>query len=1262
MIKENFSVFENKISQLGKKFSIVKDKNGTQHTFPIWLTEGSIDLDYEISATGKYKFDISKFNICPSKVGETTSVRIIRIEQKILENEFKKKVFLVDYDRSIKEINFLNWQYCNNFKIPRHLELFTYLDRNQKHKFIQKLTPENRHPYFEVGKEYKLKFVCYLSGKSENGSLQLTDEFGGIYYVDAFYNQKFNDLEGKMVKCIFKGYDKYSNVSLVQAERKFLTYKDVFKKEKPLIDNVKRHLENINEYDEFLLQYNNKDNRWLLSMVKVLNKGIDTLIENKNYELANHTILIFLLLEEYIITSKYLPLFPQRSEDISRIATYQLNYYRTLLKPLETLANFTAEKYIQSCVENIHSPLGNIDEKLSNLEQICITLRLSNLPYFGTEFLVNIIETLHDFLHQDISEKYRTKFSIHIKSIIHPLEKSLFKNTFFNSKSKNTFYHNNKDLIKYFNLCNLLLHLADKVESKEKLIWYAKSFRCVSLYNYVEKKSINITQALIDILLRNCDFKLLPLQYFSSLSYESFPFLELPKIKKNTLEWEQLKLLYSKQEFLETEVIGQDIFGYYVSYNNFKGYVSSEFMREYEAAYFYFYNKTNKPKFAILSVDDFSQAFLVKYERSKEELNRLQNLKTGEVVKGIVMTIVKSGAQILCRDVPSFTHKTELDWGPVSFVEDILTIGKEYEFKVIDSTDNSGNYLSLKQTFIDPWKTMQRNLDKTFDAIFLRKIELNYLNDFHRLNIDFEKSDIIQTDCPRCSNMKHIKDTLTIDTIKKSWFCSTPGCHFQGEEILLFRVVSKKFNTCIPLSEISEIEKSFVDKELQRGDRIKLILQSFDLSTRFSYSIFDSTEVYNKENIGIDYKGSKEDAIIAELAKTYEDLASLTSDALQEIEFLQWAKHYYTIVGDSKSYFYHIYILYLELIHEMKGFSNSDGLDKLSNFKKRITNLLANKEDLDVTIEIYKEINNHLQIFKYFLFLDDISFETNLFLLNENFNPSILNSTVKNFASIILSHNLLLSHKPNNLSHLYTQTFSYLYSTLQEGKLNEINPLIETDDLVNEFENEKRNDLLKLLHEGEGRNIEFKSSLFTPILSREMILLIENFDERIKLANENKDSEKAKQLKLEKAGRCRIATENDIKHSAIKEIAAFANTDGGYLIIGVNDHKEIIGLDEDFKKMNKENKQDEFLTKFDDLIKEYLGENIQQLLAHKFIKVKDKIVFLLTIKPNSNKKDPVLLRKNYDGKPESEFYTRAQGSVRKLSTLEIITYMNSFII
>ncbi len=72
----------------------------------------------------------------------------------------------------------------------------------------------------------------------------------------------------------------------------------------------------------------------------------------------------------------------------------------------------------------------------------------------------------------------------------------MFRKTFFNSKSKNLFYQHNKDLIAYFNLCNVLAHLSSVYKSKEQLIWFAKGIRCISLYNSIENKSIEITQTL----------------------------------------------------------------------------------------------------------------------------------------------------------------------------------------------------------------------------------------------------------------------------------------------------------------------------------------------------------------------------------------------------------------------------------------------------------------------------------------------------------------------------------------------------------------------------------------------------------------------------------------------------------------------------------------------------------------------------------------------------------------------------------------------
>jgi len=457
MVQEKFSITQNRLTPLGKKISIIKDVNGHEHIIPMWLTTGVIELRYEVSDNGKYRFDLSNYELNSLKENDIISVEVQRVEERVSEKGNQQKVFVVDYNRHLLDVYFLDWQYCSNLKIPKQIELSVYKDRIQRIRLMQKISWQNQHPYFELEKEYKLEFVNYLSGKSENGFLKLTDEFGGCYSVKAYYNQNYNDLNGQKIKCIFKGYDKYSNVLLVQAERKFISFKDVFKKENPFSDSVKNHFKNTAEYEEFQLQYANKDNRWLLTLVKVLNVSIDSVIENKHYELATQTILVFIALENYIITSGYLSLFPHKSEDISKIAKFHIEYYTSLLKPLETLSKFNSEEYIYSCLEKIRSVEADIALKEIALDQIYLTLNLSFSEYFSVEFIVKFLEDLYKTFDKGISDKQQRKFYHYLKSKIHPLENSLFRKTFFNSKSKNLFYQNNKDLIAYFNLCNVLV-------------------------------------------------------------------------------------------------------------------------------------------------------------------------------------------------------------------------------------------------------------------------------------------------------------------------------------------------------------------------------------------------------------------------------------------------------------------------------------------------------------------------------------------------------------------------------------------------------------------------------------------------------------------------------------------------------------------------------------------------------------------------------------------------------------------------------------
>lgn len=70
-----------------------------------------------------------------------------------------------------------------------------------------------------------------------------------------------------------------------------------------------------------------------------------------------------------------------------------------------------------------------------------------------------------------------------------------------------------------------------------------------------------------------------------------------------------------------------------------------------------------------------------------------------------------------------------------------------------------------------------------------------------------------------------------------------------------------------------------------------------------------------------------------------------------------------------------------------------------------------------------------------------------------------------------------------------------------------------------------------------------------------------------------------------------------VEHSAIKNLAAFLNSEGGTLFIGVDDDGVILGLeDTDFKSFKNTNNKDAFNLHFDDLVQTYFGNAI----AHKF--------------------------------------------------------------
>jgi len=123
----------------------------------------------------------------------------------------------------------------------------------------------------------------------------------------------------------------------------------------------------------------------------------------------------------------------------------------------------------------------------------------------------------------------------------------------------------------------------------------------------------------------------------------------------------------------------------------------------------------------------------------------------------------------------------------------------------------------------------------------------------------------------------------------------------------------------------------------------------------------------------------------------------------------------------------------------------------------------------------------------------------------------------------------------------------------------------------------------------------------------------------------------------------------ELKMAIAKEVAAFMNSNGGTLLIGVEDDKTISGLDRDLAVLH--NSMDEFELTFTNLVNAYLQKLNRAYVNLKFEKVNDKQIAVVRVKKSSH---PVYVR--CEGKKE-EFCIRAGNSSQTLEVSEASLYI-----
>ncbi|MDD8012153.1 MAG: S1 RNA-binding domain-containing protein [Acidobacteriota bacterium] len=104
-----------------------------------------------------------------------------------------------------------------------------------------------------------------------------------------------------------------------------------------------------------------------------------------------------------------------------------------------------------------------------------------------------------------------------------------------------------------------------------------------------------------------------------------------------------------------------------------------------------------------------SRRVLLEEEKQEKQKKLLESLASGQLVKGIVTSIVDYGAFVDLGGLEGLVHKDNISYGRINHPREKLRKGDEIEVKVLEVNKETGKVsLGIKQRFTDPWVDIEK--------------------------------------------------------------------------------------------------------------------------------------------------------------------------------------------------------------------------------------------------------------------------------------------------------------------------------------------------------------------------------------------------------------------------------------------------------------------------------------------------------------------------------------------------------------------------
>jgi len=125
----------------------------------------------------------------------------------------------------------------------------------------------------------------------------------------------------------------------------------------------------------------------------------------------------------------------------------------------------------------------------------------------------------------------------------------------------------------------------------------------------------------------------------------------------------------------------------------------------------------------------------------------------------------------------------------------------------------------------------------------------------------------------------------------------------------------------------------------------------------------------------------------------------------------------------------------------------------------------------------------------------------------------------------------------------------------------------------------------------------------------------------------------------------------NLRHSVLKTIAAFLNTEGGILIIGVEDNGNVFGLESDY--LTTDDSRDKYLNLLNILVKDYVGLDMSPYIQIKIENVKGKDVCIVRVEKSHK---PIFMKT--DGQ-QKQLFVRRGTTTHALDPEETYNYIET---